>query len=106
MGAVIHNGGKSSLNCLEGILTRAVVKMHCYGNGDVHVFNKITNDIGNNAVAGLPLCCTTCALDDHRRLCLLRCFQNGRRPLKIVSVECADAIMTLFSTLEHSFCAY
>ena len=83
-----------------------MVKVKSNWNGDVLVLNKTTNHVCNNAVAYLPLCCAAGALNDDRRLKLFCCIKDCCGPLKVVLVECADAIVALLGTLEHGFCAY
>ena len=104
VGAVVHDGGKTSVDSLEAVLVGAVIEVHGNRNGDVHVVNKISHDVANDLEAHLPLGGTSGALNDNRSLELLGGLKNGARPLEVVGVEGGDAVVTLYGGLEHSGC--
>ena len=102
--AVVHDGGEAGVDALEHVLVGAVVEVQRDGDRDVLGLDQVTHQVGDDLEADLPLGSAARALDDHRRLQLLRSIEDGRRPLEVVRVEGAKGVLAALGSLEHVRC--
>ena len=106
VGTIVHDGGEAGVDALEAVLVRTVIEVHGDGDGDVHGVNEVTDDVSDDLEALLPLGGTSGALDDDGSLRLLSSGEDGARPLKVIGVECGDAVVTSLGGLKHTCSVY
>jgi hypothetical protein len=102
--AVVHDRGEAGLDALVAVLVRAVVEVEGHRHGDVLVLDELVDERGDDLEAGLPLGGAARALDDQRGLLGLGGVEDRRRPLQVVRVERADAVVPGLGLLEHVGC--
>ena len=104
MRTIVHNRGEASLDALEAVLVRTVIKVQGDGNGHTGCLDGGLHHVGADLEAAHPLSSTSGALKNQRGLRLLGGLENGERPLEVVGVEGAQRVVTGLGLLEHLCC--